>query len=115
MADLIDKTTCFPARATFFPYLLLPPIKSTCRSIWNEESGSVRGVRIRTGSLNPYGESESILGNQISRGSPSSNTSTNPRPSGESEYEKKNGCVPFSRTRVLLFILRIRIPKFVPE
>ncbi|GBN14439.1 hypothetical protein AVEN_219691-1 [Araneus ventricosus] len=102
MADLIDKTTCFPARATFFPYLLLPPIKSTCRSIWNEESGSVRGVRI-------------YIENQISRGSPSSNTSTNPRPSGESEYEKKNGCVPFSRTRVLLFILRIRIPKFVPE
>ncbi|GBN39109.1 hypothetical protein AVEN_33735-1 [Araneus ventricosus] len=53
--DLIDKTTSFPARATLFPYLLLPPTKNTSHSLWNEESGSVQGVRIRTGKPNQQG------------------------------------------------------------
>ncbi|GBN82521.1 hypothetical protein AVEN_186461-1 [Araneus ventricosus] len=48
-----------PARTTFFPYLFLPPTQSTCRSLWNEESVSERGVRIRKGSSDLYGESES--------------------------------------------------------
>ncbi|GBN37672.1 hypothetical protein AVEN_139032-1 [Araneus ventricosus] len=51
----------------FFPYLLFPPTQSTCLSLWNEESVSERGVRIRTGSPNPNpnGESGSIRGVRV--------------------------------------------------
>ncbi|GBN16407.1 hypothetical protein AVEN_256439-1 [Araneus ventricosus] len=79
-----------PARTTFFPYLFLPLTQSTCRSLWNEESVSERGVRIRKGSTspNPNGETESLTRNR---------------------FVPFNGFVPFGRTRVLWFLLRIRI------
>ncbi|GBN90604.1 hypothetical protein AVEN_222212-1 [Araneus ventricosus] len=59
----ISQTSRLPsARATFFPYILLPPTQSTNRSLWNDESVSERRVRIRAGSSrpNPNGESGSV-------------------------------------------------------
>ncbi|GBN84003.1 hypothetical protein AVEN_44990-1 [Araneus ventricosus] len=84
-----------PARATFFPNLLLLPTQCTCRSLWNQESVSERGVQIRAESPkpNPNGESGSVRGVRVPIRTES------PDPYGESESLTRNGFVPFGRTR----------------
>ncbi|GBM81273.1 hypothetical protein AVEN_72285-1 [Araneus ventricosus] len=69
--DLADKTPS-ACKNNIFPHLLLPPTHPPthpkhCRSLWNGESGSVRGVRGRIRTGNTDGSVRGVRGRMESR------------------------------------------------